>query len=151
MTRVDFYILPPGDERQRLIFACRLCEKAYRQGLTVYLRAGDETTAHQFDQLLWTFRQGSFVPHALLEDGDAADNPPVLIGVGPVAPQTTGLIINLAPEPPEECPRQVRVAEVVGHDESSRLAGRARFRRYREWGLSPETHTLNRWPAGGEQ
>lgn len=150
MTRVDFYILPPGDERQRLVFACSLSEKAYRQGLKVYLRAGDDTTARQLDQLLWTFRQGSFVPHAVLEKTDAAENFPVLIGTGPAAPKTTSLTINLAPEFLEEGPNHPRVAELIGHDESSRIAGRARFRRYRELGLSPETHTLTSWPAGGE-
>ena len=150
MTRVDFYILPPGDERQRLVFACRLSEKAYRQGLKVYVRAGDEATAHQLDQLLWTFRQGSFVPHVLLEDREAEENPPVLIGIRPVAPQAADLIVNLARELPEEYQRLSRVAEVVGHDEPSRLAGRARYRHYKNEGLEPETHTLTVWPSGGE-
>lgn len=150
MTRVDFYVLPPGDERQRLVFACRLSEKAYRQGLRIYLRTGDEATAHQLDQLLWTFRQGSFVPHALLEGSEAAECPPVLIGVRPIAPEATGLIINLAHELPEEYRRQSRVAELVAHDEPSRLAGRARYRHYKNEGLAPETHTLTTWPSVGE-
>jgi DNA polymerase-3 subunit chi len=150
MTRVDFYVLPPGDERQRLVFACRLSEKAYRQGLTVYLRTSEEATARQLDQLLWSFRQGSFVPHALLEESDAAKNPPVLIGVKPIAPDATGLVINIGGEPAEECLRQARVAELVGHDEPSRMAGRARFRHYKALGLSPETHTLSVWPTSGE-
>lgn len=150
MTRVDFYVLPPGDERQRLVFACRLSEKAYRQGLKVYLRAGDEATARQLDQLLWTFRQGSFVPHALREESEAAETPPVLIGIKPVAPEATDLIVNLAPELPQEYLRHPRVAELIGHDESSRIAGRARFRHYKNQGLEPETHTLATWPSSGE-
>jgi DNA polymerase-3 subunit chi len=182
MTRVDFYILPPGDERQRLVFACRLTEKAYRQGLTVYLRAGDETTASQLDQLLWTFRQGSFVPHARAEERDTADKsagepictaqppagwrtepapdsirgmcgnekPPVLVGVAPNAPETTGLMINLAKEPPEQYQRLARLAELVGQDESSRQAGRERYRHYREQNLTLEIHPLTTWPSGGD-
>lgn len=149
MTRVDFYVLPPGDERQRLTFACRLTEKAYRQGLNVYLRADDPATARQLDQLLWTFRQGSFIPHVVLDDTDAPENFPVLIGDRPNAPPSTGLIVNLAREVPERC-GEARLAEIVGNDQASRLAGRTRYRHYKNLGLEPDTHTLTAWPASGD-
>ena len=36
MTRIDFYILRSADIRNRQLLACRLTEKAYRLGHTVY-------------------------------------------------------------------------------------------------------------------
>ena len=33
--RIDFYVLDGADDRTRLVYACRLIEKAYLQHLTV--------------------------------------------------------------------------------------------------------------------
>ncbi|MEZ5578324.1 MAG: DNA polymerase III subunit chi [Candidatus Competibacteraceae bacterium] len=43
--------------------ACRLADKAYGLGHTVYLFTASEARAAALDDLLWTFRQDSFVPH----------------------------------------------------------------------------------------
>ena len=67
MTRVDFYILSGAGAELRERFACRLAEKAYGSGYTVLLLAEAAEQAERLDGLLWTFRQGSFVPHARLE------------------------------------------------------------------------------------
>ncbi|MCR3873061.1 DNA polymerase III subunit chi, partial [Pseudomonas aeruginosa] len=42
MTRVDFYVIPSADPWARLQVACRLAEKAWRQGMQVYLHCADE-------------------------------------------------------------------------------------------------------------
>src|SRR3569832_2056639 len=70
MTRVDFYILPDAstDGRERL--ACRLADKAYRLGHEVYIHARDRQHAARLDELLWTFRAGSFVPHQRVDEGE---------------------------------------------------------------------------------
>ena len=66
MTKVDFYLLGEGaDSRERI--ACRLAEKAWRLGNRVYVLAPDQAAAQALDELLWTFSQGSFVPHAVCE------------------------------------------------------------------------------------
>ena len=64
MTKVDFYLLGAGHNSHAL-FACRLAEKVWRLGHRVYLLAADPPAANELDDLLWTFSQGSFVPHAL--------------------------------------------------------------------------------------
>ena len=81
MTRVDFYVLPDTADGARLEFACRIAEKAYTQAHRVYVHAASAAEAARLDELLWTFRDTSFVPHALAGAGiSAADAPPVLIG-----------------------------------------------------------------------
>lgn len=142
MTRVDFYIIDNagGDARQQV--ACRLAEKAYQLGHRVYIHADDQTQSQALDDLLWTFKQGSFVPHCLWQDA-AKDDSPVVIGWQHEPQAATDVLINLSAEVPLFFSRFARVAEVVSNDEGDRARGRERFKFYRERGYSLETHTLN--------
>ena len=79
MTRVDFYVLPVSEPHGRLSFACRLAEKAWLGGHKVYLHGEDDAAARSLDELLWSFRDTSFVPPSLQPGASAT---PVLIGRG---------------------------------------------------------------------
>jgi DNA polymerase-3 subunit chi len=141
-TRVDFYILATDEPASRMRFACRLTEKAYSLKHRVYAHTASPADAKQLDEMLWTFRQGSFVPHSLL--GDSADaRTPVRIGI-PEKSQAEGqLLINLSGAAPGFATNYERVAEIVDGSEASRQAGRERFRQYREMGLEPVTHQID--------
>ena len=62
MTRIDFYLLPVAEPHGKLSFACRLAEKAFREGCQVHVHASDADEAAAMDALLWSFRDTSFVP-----------------------------------------------------------------------------------------
>lgn len=141
MTRVDFYLLGHGGGDDRARVACRLAEKAYRLGHRVYLLAPDAATASELDELLWTFSQGSFVPHGLAGAADAAEQP-VLVGHAEPPPAFHDVLVSLAGEIPAWFSRFSRVAELVGADEDSKARGRERFRFYRERGYPLDTHNL---------
>ncbi|MED5461998.1 MAG: DNA polymerase III subunit chi, partial [Pseudomonadota bacterium] len=66
MARVDFYILQTSGELARQQFACRLAEKAYKLDNRIHIHVSEPEAAARLDDLLWTFRGGSFVPHELL-------------------------------------------------------------------------------------
>src|SRR5690554_6973133 len=68
MTRIDFYILNSPSPDARLQYACRLAHKAWQQSRHVYLHCADEAEASRLDDLLWSFRADSFLPHALHAD-----------------------------------------------------------------------------------
>lgn len=141
--RVDFYVLPGDAPAARDQLGCRLAEKACKMGHQVYLHADSEAHARRLDELLWTFRAGSFLPHALLGD-DPQPPPQVLIGnAGGAAPPARDVLINLAADMPDFFDRFGRVAEIVDQSEDVKRAGRERFRRYREHGCQPETHKLD--------
>jgi DNA polymerase-3 subunit chi len=141
LPRVDFYILAATEPVSRLRFACRLTEKAYALKHGVYAHTGSADEARQLDELLWTFRQGSFVPHGLIDDTD--DRTPVKIG-RPDNAQTTGeLLINLSTGTPDFVGNYKRVAEIVDGSEASKQAGRERFKQYRSMGLDPVTHNID--------
>ena len=117
MSRVDFYVLAGTGEPSRHRFACRLAEKAYRLNNTVHIHTASQQQAELLDELLWTFRDGSFVPHELLGVAGRHTNAPVTIGFDE--------------------------AGIGGQDLlQSRQQSRKRFVRYRELGAELETHKL---------
>ncbi len=60
----------------RLKLACKLAEKAYLASQTVLVWHTDAAELRTFDALLWTFNDGSFVPHeAIPADGTSSDSP----------------------------------------------------------------------------
>ena len=141
MTKVDFYLLG-GSATRREVVACRLAEKAWRLGNRVYLLAPDKPAALELDELLWTFSQGSFVPHAVCADAGDAETHPVLIGHAEPPTALHDVLISLAAEVPAWFSRFTRIAEVVGAAEEDKARARERFRFYRERGYPLETHNL---------
>jgi len=145
MARVDFYVLERADERSRYTLACKLAEKAYRLENTVYIHAKNRADAERLDELLWTFRDGSFVPHELLcsnEDEPASPIAPIVIGSESDDVASRDLLINLCDEIPAFAESFPRVAELVTSDENCRLLSRKRFAEYRDKGHSIQTHKL---------
>jgi DNA polymerase-3 subunit chi len=144
VTRVDFYILEPSANDARLLLACRLAEKAVEHSYEVLINAESEPESQKLDQLLWTFSQGSFLPHRLLSDSaHAQEGEHIWIGCGEEPGiSRPDLLINLARKVPEFFSRFDRVAEVVSGDEQNKAAGRDRFRYYRDRGYELQTHQV---------
>jgi len=147
MARVDFYIIAASGEASRRQFACRLAEKAYRREHTVHIRAANRQQAEQLDELLWTFRDGSFVPHELVTAGGHAVEVPVTIGFEagalPGEPaERPGLLINLTDALPGDVGAFPRIAEIVTSDDDCRRRSRQLYADYRAHGHSLESHEL---------
>ena len=143
VPQVDFYPLGATDRRSRLVAACRLAEDAYDLGLKVAVRTAGPAETAEFDELLWTYADGSFVPHVVWPtDPDLAALTPVLVGSGSLPASHRDVLINLAPDAPADFSAYARVCDVVGGDEDGKKAGRVRWRVYREAGCSPVAHPL---------
>ena len=142
MARIDFYVLSQSGEQARQLFACRLAEKAYKLEHTVHIHAGDEATASRMDELLWTFRDGSFVPHNLVRASSDAPEAPVTVGCDPGYRGARDLLINLDDAIPACADAFPRIAELVTSDEDSKQKSRRRFVAYRDEGHELETHNV---------
>lgn len=142
MARIDFYILDRSGPRARYLFACRLAEKAYRLDHTVHIHANTRDDAVQLDEMLWTFRDGSFVPHNLLANSQSGIESPVTIGCDADPAEPRDLLINLCDEIPAFTGSFPRVAELVTSDTACKQHGRRRFAAYREQGHTLETHNV---------
>ena len=146
-ARVSFYVLDGTAPNARLGYACRLLEKAYKLQNRIHAHTSDPSLAQGLDALLWTFRQGSFVPHELLSP-DSEPTSPITIGSSAVYPAGTlppeaDLLLNLADEVPPFFSRYPRIAEIIDGSAAGREAGRARHRFYRQHGMEPETHEVS--------
>jgi DNA polymerase III subunit chi len=142
-TQVDFYLLGAADPRARLTTACRLAEKACDQGLRVAVRTASPSETAELDELMWTFSDRSFVPHAVWPAEPAvAEHTPVLIASGALPESHRDVLINLAPDGPTEPARFGRICEVVGADEDTKRRARLRWRNYADAGLTPTKHDL---------
>ncbi len=138
LQRVDFYVLKPDEPREA--FACRLAEKAFRLGQRVWLGLAQPQAIEALDQLLWTFRPESFLPHSPAAPGQALTPERLWFGVG-VPPETCDLFINLT-EVPFDAVNALRVAEVVDQTPLVLSYTRGQFGRYRQAGVSVQTHKL---------
>jgi DNA polymerase-3 subunit chi len=143
VLRVDFYVLQEASSAVRLKLACRLAEKAYLAAQVALVWHTDPRELKEFDELLWTFMDGSFVPHEILVPGASVEETPVLLSAGTPPPRTVDIIINLATEVPTCLGQTRRVAEIIDGDDSRRRAGRARFKAYRDLGIQPASHNVN--------
>ena len=141
MTRIDFYVLPGHDPHMRRVMACRLIEKAFRQGHRIFVRTGSESDTRMFDDLLWTFRQGSFVPHELADESDRMA--PVVIGHGNPPGDMHDVLVNVGLELVPGFESFERVAELVDQDDVVRQAGRLRYKSYQSGGFPLQTHQLD--------
>ncbi|MGR9114837.1 MAG: DNA polymerase III subunit chi [Gammaproteobacteria bacterium] len=142
MPEVSFYILPTQTEQERLHFACKLAEKAYRNGQFCYILTGDQQQCKTVDDLLWTFRPGSFVPHQIYIGSATSVVEKVLIGTLPAPQNWQKVVINLSADCPDQFKGYERILEILDSDETIKAKGRKRYKRYQQEGLPITTHKL---------
>ncbi|MCX4025739.1 DNA polymerase III subunit chi [Endozoicomonas sp. SM1973] len=141
MTRIDFYILPDQQPAARLQFCCRLAEKAIKHAKSVYIHTNGHEEAAMLDELLWSFREDSFIPHQLDTKHDDASCP-VKIGWQLPPQSSTSLLINLTDTVPSFVDQFERVAEIVAGDGVSRKTARQNFKSYRDKGYPLHSHNI---------
>ena len=145
MTRVDFYVIADESDSARLSVACRLAEKAYVHGHRVHVHTQSQAESKSLDALMWNYREGAFVPHAIIDDDintrfpDAA---PISIGNGQEPRPDTEILINLGASVPDFFSRLDRVMEIVGGDAPTRATARERYKFYRDRGYDLNSHNL---------
>jgi len=142
VTQVDFYILEQPDSPSLPLMACRVADKAFRNGHRVYVLASDVRQAEELDQLMWTFSQGSFTPHETYTGKIENEQTPILIGTGDAPDSWHDILISLTEDVPPFFSRFERVIEIVGQEESQKKNARDRFRFYRDRGYALQSHPV---------
>lgn len=141
--RIDFYLLTDVTPEAKWLLACRVLEKAYRQGHQVFVYCSHLSEAEHLDELLWTYKADSFVPHHLQGEGPEPA-PPIQIGYAEEPRGFHDILLNLASTVPAFYNRFKRVIEIVpAEDEQAKTQSRDHFRSYRQAGYSPTTHTIS--------
>ena len=127
--RIDFYKLNSQNRTAINRFCCQLADKVVKMGNPVFVRTKDETETRIMDDIMWTFSDSSFLPHAIQDDAEDTDTP-VIIGHNASALKGF-LLINLSDEFPENTLNYERVAEIISDAPENLLKGRARYSAYK--------------------
>ncbi|MCG6969019.1 MAG: DNA polymerase III subunit chi [Gammaproteobacteria bacterium] len=141
MTQIDFYILSDTSPNAGALFACKLVEKAYHLKHTIYVNTHNQPQAEHLDELLWTFNQGSFLPHTLNVQQESCAEP-IVIGNTDQSTTFHDVLINLDQQVPAFFSQFERVAEIVSGDDAARNQGRQRYKFYRDRGYALNTHNI---------
>jgi DNA polymerase-3 subunit chi len=154
MARIDFH----SNVSDKLEYACRLTRKIWSatpagEPVRNIVMVGEKADLKILDELLWTFSTTDFLPHCFIEDESAIDTPIVLTDnfLSPALPQLphADILIHLGMRMPHDVPallaRVPRVVEVVTINEAERLAGRERYKAYRD--LGHELHNFDQSKA----
>lgn len=141
-VRVDFYLLASEACDARWLLACRLLEKAYTKGHRVYVHCANQHDAEHLDELLWTFKDDSFIPHHLQGEGPEPP-PPIQIGFAKEPRGFNDILLNLDANIPAFFTRFKRVMELVSNVESEKEQSRIRYKAYRAKGCVMAVHELS--------
>jgi DNA polymerase-3 subunit chi len=135
MPEISFYILSSDEERLRSFFCCKLIEKAYREGVFCYLLTDSDSQSRMLDNLLWTFRPNSFIPHEIYSgELPTVDN---IILIGSLAPPDCWkkLVINFSSQKLEDLAKMERLLEIIDNHPQRKQEARNRYRYYQQQGL----------------
>lgn len=134
--QVDLYLLTADTFSGCFPFACLLIEKTYRQGHTAVVHLESAEAGATLDQLLWTFRDASFVPHQLCAPTA------ITVGKAPLSSSPPSLAIHCRLlETPVSFNEQRLLQIVPNHPQLLQLA-RQHYRFYQQQGYSLATHRI---------
>lgn len=123
-----------------MFFACKLIEKAYKLGNSVWVRLDAQEIA-AMDTYLWTFKPESFVPHAAYNPSANLTSEAVWL-VNDLPAGQCDMLVNLALSPLEPPTTAGRIVEIVNQDAQILQLTRNQYSRYKtlEWTIN--THKL---------
>lgn len=139
--QVDFYLLTNPEYDAGWLVACRLLEKAYNRGHRVFVYCEHANDAERIDDLLWTFKDDSFIPHNLQGEGPEP-SPPIQIGYSTEPRGFNDILLNLSTTIPPFFTKFRRIMEIVVADDAAKIISREHYRQYRAHGCQLNTHSI---------
>lgn len=137
---IEFYILEDLTSNQAWIYTCQLIEKEYKTKNSIHVQVNSEHEAHQLDQLLWIFKDNSFIPHELTND--KATTIPVIINYTDLMKPIANIIINLSESLFANDQINTKLIEIIFANQVAQAHARVRYKHYREQGYNIQTHKI---------
>jgi DNA polymerase-3 subunit chi len=139
-TEIGFYQLKRSPLERALP---RLLELALAQHKRVVVRCASKARLDYLNDILWTYDQGSFLPHGGADDGRAGDQP-VYLTTGIDTPNGASVLVLTDGLEADDLDAFERCLDLFdGNDAHALDAARARWR-----GLKDKGHRLTYWAQG---
>lgn len=129
MTRIDFY----SNVANKSQLLAELVQGALNKRRQVTIFADDAQKAADVSEHLWGQPTTSFVPNVMADAANAAQTAVILQWQQDNVLQDD-MLINLTQTQPLFFSRFTQLVELVGQDEQDKVAGRVRFKFYRDRG-----------------
>jgi DNA polymerase III subunit chi len=142
VPEITFYVLATESSQERYLFACKLIEKACRSDSFAYVLTDSLGQSQVIDDLLWTFRAGSFIPHQVYTGELPTIENTVLIGSSDPPEHWQKTIVNLSSQLPQDFQNAERILEILDNSEDTKAWGRSRYRQYQQAGIEIATHKM---------
>ncbi|MDR3567715.1 MAG: DNA polymerase III subunit chi [Syntrophobacteraceae bacterium] len=135
MSSIYFVETRTGEQKNQL---CRWTDRLYLERKPVRIVVDSPAAAQLIDQLLWTFSQSSFIPHAVVNEGAERGQEPVAITCGqfPV-PGFDAVVCDFQADLEFMSLFETAVHFILGDDPERRQKSRNLWQRARESGLNP--------------
>lgn len=153
--RIDFYVLDSENEKDKLLFCCKLIEKILfkikNEALPkILIICQNQSMLEQLDTLLWQFKKESFIAHLPYEEFCELNvEIPVILTKQKIIPQiNSDIIVKLDDQPwqkiniNDQSDQNLRLLEIVDQDKNVLESSRKKFRFYKASGLSIHTHKI---------
>ena len=127
--------------------ACRLALMSWERGHRTMVLAESDKSAGELDAMMWESPLKRFLPHARGNDSSGGAAPVVISlmdRLDEASLNEADLVINLCPQPVVNPNRFGRLLEIVPQQQDARRASRDKFKYYREQGITPGSHEINK-------
>lgn len=144
MTEINFYVSKNEGLKHRLAIVNKLVNLALQRNLAIHIHTDNNACSQQIDDFLWGADPVSFIPHAILKEGDInADScSRIKISHNHEPLSDCEYLINLSVERPNFFSRFLKVAEILDTSEEILTAGRKRYAFYRDRGYTLKYYQL---------
>jgi|AACY02.7.fsa_nt_gi DNA polymerase III subunit chi len=141
---VDFYLLNTLIHEDVHRFICRLVDKIYLLQKKIYIRVNSHEEGQRLDELLWTFRDISFIPHSYLGVNSVLD-PMLSVTIATDKPSEldADILFNLSREVPAYFPKFSRIIEVVSEEKENKNQSRLKYKFYKAHNCQLITHNIS--------
>lgn len=141
---VDFYLLNTPIQENLYRFSCRLIEKAYLQQKNIFIQVSSHEEGQRIDELLWTFRDISFIPHSYLGVGSVIDSLlSVNIALDKPSQLDADILFNLSHKIPAYSSEFSRIIEVVSEEKENKNLSRQKYKFYKTQHYQLTTHNIS--------
>jgi DNA polymerase III subunit chi len=141
MNNVDFHLLTGATIEASGTAIGKIVEELYKQDKTIFIYTDNAGAAKWIDDLLWTFHDIGFIPHAMTGNKELEVAPVQISDYAPPL-KNFDILINLAVKVPSFFTEFSKIIEFIPENEELKKFGREKYKFYRDQKCNLQTLNL---------